>query len=646
MRCVNCMEDFEGTNGICPHCHCDNGAAQNELYQLPPGTILAGRYLLGLAAAFGGFGTLYKAFDMQLNTMVAVKEFYPTNLVMRMPGDKKVILYKGKGLSEFQNGLERFLYEARNAVKFDRYCNIVNVFDYFRENDTAYIVMEYLVGDTLKELVKKRGQGLDYQQAVEYILPVADALSIVHKEGILHRDVSPDNIMICRDGRVVLIDFGAARFSTGEEEKTLSIELKPGFAPPEQYRMKSKQGPWTDIYALGATLYYAITGQKPEESTNRLKEDTLIPVRELAGDTPVYIENIIMKAMALIPELRFQTAESFQTALIQKKQVKEVEKELKTRKWKRAWGVAALSVVLLLVAAGSYRSYLNKKTEAYLAPSTITVWISVGEGKSSKERLQAMSQEFLEDYPDIMLDIVEIPQKEYEERIMQARQERNMPTLFENNGLSPKLEGSMEGLEDVLAMVSPSDYYFLDQYENHYPKKEVLPLGWDMMVLYGNEKLMNNGDLPAETNDKQAFLQGDSLAYIATVKDYSEIQEALPGLYVPIPVKTETYSCEFTDMWSISKSSDEKEKLAAKRLLFYLLGERAQDICYIQNMSGLPLNKNIADIFFDVNMELEYIEGLTGTVAFNGMDKEQLYHKLFLQNKDAAEMLKSWIGDN
>ena len=158
-------------------------------------------------------------------------------------------------------------------AKFSQHANIVNVYDYFEANNTAYIVMEYMDGISLKDYLKKMGGKVSPAAALEIIRPVMEALKAIHAEGVVHRDISPDNIFILKNGQVKVLDFGAARLSVGDEEKTLSVVLKPGYAPPEQYRSKSRQGPFTDIYALGATLYRMLTGMAPEESVDRLVDD-------------------------------------------------------------------------------------------------------------------------------------------------------------------------------------------------------------------------------------------------------------------------------------------------------------------------------------------------------------------------------------
>ena len=223
-------------------------------------------------------------------------------------------------------------------AKFNTHPNIVNVYEFFEENNTAYIAMEFLNGMSFKQFIAERGGRVDWQTAVQVVLSVLDGLKEIHRAKIIHRDVSPDNIFLVPTGqgnndyKVKLIDFGAARFASGQEEKTLSIILKPGYAPPEQYRSKSRQGPWTDLYAVGAVLYRAVTGIMPDESVNRMVEDHLRPPKEVVPEIPQYLSDSIMRAMALNQELRFQNVDQFREAIQQKTKVRTVEGELKRRK--------------------------------------------------------------------------------------------------------------------------------------------------------------------------------------------------------------------------------------------------------------------------------------------------------------------------
>ena len=283
---------------------------------LKPGVILKERYKIEEVIGAGGFGITYRAWDPLLQAYVAIKEYYPSGIATRSVDSSKVCVPVGNEKKEYHRGLVRFLKEAQDVARFQAEPNIVSIYDYLEENDTAYMVMEYLHGCTLKRYVLDHGGRLDTDHIIHICLSVLDALAIVHASDMIHRDISPENIFICEDLTVKLIDFGAAKQVYLDGEQTMSVVLKPGYAPPEQYAKKDKQGPWTDIYALGATLYFAATGEKPEESFGRALEDTIKPVCVVNPEIPMYLSKVIMQAMSVKIEDRYPTVEAMREALL------------------------------------------------------------------------------------------------------------------------------------------------------------------------------------------------------------------------------------------------------------------------------------------------------------------------------------------
>lgn len=283
---------------------------------LKPGVILKERYKIEEVIGAGGFGITYRAWDPLLQSYVAIKEYYPSGIATRSADSSKVCVPVGQEWREYHRGRIRFLKEAQDVARFQSEPNIVSIYDYLEENDTAYMVMEYLHGCTLKQYIREHGGRLDTDHILHICLSVLDALAVVHKAGMIHRDISPENIFICEDLTVKLIDFGAAKQVYLDGEQTMSVVLKPGYAPPEQYAKKDKQGPWTDIYALGATLYFAATGEKPEESFGRVLEDTIKPVCEVNPEIPRAMSQVIMRAMSVKIEDRYQTVEAMREALL------------------------------------------------------------------------------------------------------------------------------------------------------------------------------------------------------------------------------------------------------------------------------------------------------------------------------------------
>lgn len=348
--CISCFAAMDAQAEYCPYCGCKQESSPKEKYHLAPMTLISGRYLLGRAAGSGGFGITYKAFDLQLQQIVAIKEFFPSGMVQRAPGMTDIIVFDNKK-NAFEKEKQRFLTEARTIAKFTDNDNIVNVYNYFEENGTAYIVMEFLEGLTLSKYIEQCGGRLDLDTALDIIEHVLNALKSVHKGKIIHRDINPRNVMITTNNKIVLYDFGAARLSDDEDEKTRTIVLTPGYAPPEQYRAKSRQGPFTDIYAVGAMFYYMLTGTIPMESVDRAQEDEMLPPSKLVGDLPKYVDNAILKAMAIKHELRFKSADEFLDALRRRHEVLIPEEELKKRKRRRAAAASVISIILVCVLA-------------------------------------------------------------------------------------------------------------------------------------------------------------------------------------------------------------------------------------------------------------------------------------------------------
>jgi serine/threonine protein kinase len=282
---------------------------------LLPGIELNNRYKIEEVLGHGGFGITYSALDKILNVKVAIKEYLPRQLATRAEGQTKVSIFTGESRKHYEYGLKKFLEEAQSIAQFSHHPNIVSARDYFETNNTAYMVMEYIEGVTLIEYLEQIGGRIPFEEAKAIMMPVMDALREVHSVGLLHRDISPDNIYITTTGQVKVLDFGAARYYAGEQSKSLSVILKPGYAPEEQYRSSGKQGTWTDVYATGATIYRLVSGKTPPEALDRKEEDTLEPPSQLGISLPVDAEKALLKALAVSAVQRFQTMGEFQNAL-------------------------------------------------------------------------------------------------------------------------------------------------------------------------------------------------------------------------------------------------------------------------------------------------------------------------------------------
>ena len=284
---------------------------EENLHCLRKGTRLIGRYIIEGVLGQGGFGITYLGIDELHEKKVAIKEFFPQGIVTRNIEyqDTVTVTFVGEK-DNYEKGKERFLKEARTMAKFSKDEGIVKALDFFEINNTAYIVMEYLEGITLKQYLREN-QRIAPEDLIELLVPLIESLDEIHSQGMIHRDISPDNIMVLPDGRIKLMDFGAARDYTEFGEKSLSIVLKPGYAPPEQYQTHGIQGPWTDIYALCATMYKCITGENPPDAINRLVDDHLKKISAFGIPVLPQIEEAIIKGMSVAAKDRYQNVGDF-----------------------------------------------------------------------------------------------------------------------------------------------------------------------------------------------------------------------------------------------------------------------------------------------------------------------------------------------
>ncbi|HWP21241.1 MAG TPA: protein kinase [Candidatus Cryosericum sp.] len=299
--CMCCFAQLTKPKGVCPKCGCDNAAVYNEAHQLECGSILAGTYLIGKVLGQGGFGITYIGWDLNLDIKVAIKEYYPEGCVTRDAHTHiSVLTYAGPKEAYFQKGKERFVNEAKALAKFPGDSGVVGVRTFFYENGTAYIVMDFVEGETLKAYAQRRGGKLPAAEVLSLFQPIFRSLARVHDSGLLHRDISPDNLMLKTDGTLALLDFGAARQISAEGEHSNTINVKHGFAPEEQYRTRGEQGPWTDVYALSATIYRLTTGRTPPEALERMADGTLLtPPNQLGADFTPAQEAAILHGLAV-----------------------------------------------------------------------------------------------------------------------------------------------------------------------------------------------------------------------------------------------------------------------------------------------------------------------------------------------------------
>jgi serine/threonine protein kinase len=299
---------------FCIHCGYDYQAMPENPLFMKPGTKI-GNYEFGKVLGHGGFGITYLGYDSENKRKVAIKEYLPADLATRHANTTEVAIYTGEKEQSFKIGIEKFKQEAQMLQNFSDFPGIVDIYDLFEANHTAYFVMEYIEGITLKEYAEQMGGRLPFETVRTILMPVIDALTEMHRKDILHRDISPDNIYITAAKQVKLLDFGAARQTIQDQNKGLSVILKHGFTPKEQYFTKGNQGPWTDVYALGATAYYLMTGTIPQPALDRLEQDKLVPVTSYIPVSP-YVDAVIRKSLAVEEYNRYQTVKDFKSALL------------------------------------------------------------------------------------------------------------------------------------------------------------------------------------------------------------------------------------------------------------------------------------------------------------------------------------------
>lgn len=404
--CLGCMQEFDDEYKICPHCGYAVGTKADEAIHIQPGTRLHDRYIVGKVLGFGGFGVTYIAWDEKLEQKVAIKEYLPSEFSTRMPGQTQVTVFKGEKNEQFHDGLSKFVDEAKRLAKFQNEPGIVKIFDSFEDNSTAYIIMEHLQGETLASYLERMGT-IDEQDAVAMLMPIMESLQAVHAEGIIHRDIAPDNIFLTDDGEIKLIDFGASRYATTSHSRSLTVVIKQGYSPEEQYRSRGDHGPHTDVYALSATLYKMITGKTPPDAMERRVEyetkrkDILVEPSRLNKKLSRNRENAILNALNVRIEDRTPNIAAFMDELNADPPAKRVYGKIKLidrLRWP-LWlkiTVPALFSVLLVLAILLLTGVINfsKFSQEVVVPEGVVIVPEV-EGLYTDEAIELITSESL-----------------------------------------------------------------------------------------------------------------------------------------------------------------------------------------------------------------------------------------------------------
>lgn len=668
--CLNCFKD-KGGNGRCPYCGYTDERGQKQSWCIQPGTVLSGRYIMGTVIGSGGFGITYKAYDAKLDMKVAIKEFYPQSIANRGRDGTTVEIFTNSQEDAFQSMLERFLEEARNMAIFSKEPDIVTVYDYFEANGTAYIVMELIEGMLLRDYLKEY-QRIEVKDAVSLFLDILKALEKLHANGIIHKDISSDNIFILEGNRIKLFDFGAAYFREESENKSQKVVIKAGYAPPEQYRKDIIPAPTMDIYAAGALFYEMLTGKRPLEATDRIMEDELVLPSQMGVKMEENLERVIQKALALNPEDRFQSVRELYDTVAESRTVK--LKKLGKRKYRvLQWAMLGIFSVAILLAVGLFAVYrMDFRNYTPSEGTTLEVWL-VQDASTGVEEAEEIARDlqvgFEEKYEDsgIHVTVLTVKESEYEEKLSDAAKTGKLPDVFcaDYQKNDSKMESvSLKKLRGRLADVS---YLFEESYEKNYPEAEAIPVGFEMLTYYRNE---TKEELPEDTASielsevrREAGLhqcewivqeapeeQEESLKKLALGKrrsavkavagglsSWRKVQEAVIGgtaaknkksskLQILPVVEEGKPVCSFAEAYSVRKSGDKNKEKTGMLFLYYMLGNAVQMKLTYGSGDMLPINGKTYFDYIDGNLAQYQVgdeEGFLNEKIFQPNDQEE-----------------------
>ena len=368
-RCLGCMEPSQGNP--CSRCGFDSQRPSGMEYALPLSTILAGKYVVGRVLGQGGFGITYIGWDLALERKVAIKEYYPSGQVSRSQGTRNLTWYTTEQANAARkSGMEMFLKEARKMVKADSIPGVVRVLDLFQENGTAYIVMDFVSGETLKTRLQKTGP-MTWTQAAPIFRPAIRTMEQVHQAGLIHRDLSPDNLMLAPSGDVKILDLGAAKDLNLNSGASSMQVAKSGFSPLEQYTQRGGSGPWTDVYSMAATIYYTLTGKLPPNAIDRMEEDAIDWTAPGMDSLPKAALKALQAAMSVSVKKRTQSMQELEKGLFT-----EETKQSKQSPGKR-WIVPAATLLCVLGVVGGIVRMMHTALQAHsVAPGTVTEVLS------------------------------------------------------------------------------------------------------------------------------------------------------------------------------------------------------------------------------------------------------------------------------
>lgn len=499
--CMNCFR-LKGHSRICPKCGFPEGAEPAKPHYLKPGTVLAEHFIVGTVIGEGNYGITYRSYDTTLGVMVAVKEFFPDGFVSRAAGEKRVWLLTQNRGHRYRDMVQRFMMEARSIAQFGEASDIVNVYDYFEENNTAYIIMEYVNALLLQDYLEKEGR-IETQKALQIMDSILGAVKKIHARGILHRDISPDNIFVWEDASVKLFDFGSARLK--ESQVIGEKVMKPGYSAPELYKSSEEEQSYhTDIYSLGAVLYHMLTGVRPTEANKRIRNDSLQSPREMGIDISRGLDRAIMEALALRPELRCRGIADFEDALHGKRRAEYPVEKLRRQKRTRTW-LAVVSVLLVIAVAVSIGLLYNMTHGAenvifdtVVKPDQLTIWV---DSRGMKDTLQEVVKEMQtvtkgdssviqrvkKENMQLGYNIIDISEedKTMEQALQEVAGTQEFPTVFVSDRVSDPEAYSLVSYQDnVCKSLDDKTHLYLSGYEDKYASCREMPTSFDVMLCY------------------------------------------------------------------------------------------------------------------------------------------------------------------
>jgi len=688
LRCNYCNELFNeaATNGICPRCGKvipvddertvfrpippvqrpqapipqpnpkpqapQQAPSAAHVSTLPLGTLIHNRYqVMGIINA-GQTEITYRVLDCSSKLPKTLREYYPRTCTSRLPGSVALLPPAPKFQEEFENGKNRLLEEAR-VLSSVQSVGILRVDDYFEENGTAYSVMEYLEGISLTQHIRQRGQVLSPSQVVNLGVQLCDALETLHASGVIHRAISPDTILLMRDGRVKITDFRSARLSRSDCTRCSLIPIS-GYSPPELYvntdKKKNSHHTWTDIYSLGATLYFCLTGRVPANSLDRISGnlDRLVDPASIYSGIPEHLNNSIMAAMAVMVHERIQSAAELKRALLQERNVPSMSDARKKHRRARTLSALIAFVLLLSAAVAGLIWYWNGQLASVVDPAAITVWYPLpADSASAQKKVQAMElfREELQSshrFSSYTLDLIGIPEADYAAQLHEAAENETLPTVFETPDAKAGYMDHAVEIPDVLSRIDEETCRYLPDMLAQEDTLLQFPIGFHIPVVYINTELVPDwsNDLSIHTAEEllelcgdkafalnetlretyetllpdfdvcdphltsggvDDFLNGEAALLFSDTADLAAVREALDDTWAVIPIEAEEIPCTFCNRWSISEANPE----AAAVFLAYLCSSELQELYYLEaELPGIPLDTEAYETYVKDNKEL------------------------------------------